>query len=153
MIRRVDVWSCALGVPWRLAVLGHGCFSLVRSRDRIPCLRPPCPRRLSHRSTRPHSHGSSHSTHCHILVVFRSAHPIAVLRFQLAWTCLPSSLLLPSKSWAVAVERDSPSRLSSICDLIDCVNLHGSVRDWDCHTGWHPHEQIKHAHVPVLTEH
>ena len=25
-----------------------------------------------------HSHGSSQSTHCHILVVFRSAHPVAV---------------------------------------------------------------------------
>ena len=58
--QRVDVWSCALGVPWRLAFLGHGCISLVRSRHRIPFLRPPCSRRLSHRSTRLHSHRSSH---------------------------------------------------------------------------------------------
>ena len=32
---------------------------------------------------------------------------------------LPRALLLPSKSWAVAVERDSPSWPSSICDVID----------------------------------
>ena len=64
------MWSCALGAPWRLAVVGHGRFSLVRSRLRIPPLRPPCPRRLSPRSTRLHSRRSSHSTHSRILVVF-----------------------------------------------------------------------------------
>ena len=56
-----------------------------------------------------------------IHVVFHSAHPIAVLRFQFAWTCLPRSLLLPSKSWVAAVERNSFPLLSSICNLIDCV--------------------------------
>ena len=95
----------------------------------------------------------SHSTHRRILVVFHSAHSFAVLRFQLAWTCLPRSPLLPSKSWAVAVERDSPPSLSSVCDLIDCINLHGRVHDGRCRAGWHPHEQIKYVHVPFLSEH
>ena len=102
----------------------------------------------SPRSTRLHSRRSSCSTRRRILVVFHSAHPIAALRFQLAWTCLPRSPLLPSKSWAVSVARDSPCRLSSICDLIDCINLHGRVHDGRCQAGWHPHEQIKYVHVP-----
>ena len=48
---------------------------------------------------------------------FTALTKIAVLRFQLAWTCLPRSLLLPSKSWVVAVERDSLPLLSSVCNL------------------------------------
>ena len=49
--------------------------SHLHSPYRIPSLRPPCPRRLFHLSTRLHFHRSSHSPHSHILVVFRSAHP------------------------------------------------------------------------------
>ena len=48
---------------------------------------------------------------------------IAVLCFQFAWTCLPRSLLLSSKSWSAAFERNSFPLLSSICNLIDCVNF------------------------------
>ena len=40
---------------------------------------------------------------------------------KLPWTCLPRSLLLPSKSWVAAVERNSFPLLSSICNLIDCA--------------------------------
>ena len=57
-----------------------------------------------------------------------NSHQIVVLWFQFAWTCLPRSLLLPSKSWLAAVERHS--LLSSICNLVDCPNFHGLVLDW-----------------------
>ena len=133
MICVVDVWSCALGVLWQSVGLGPGWFSPAHSRHRISSTRPPCPGRPSHRSTQRQSHHFWHSTYCHTLVVFHGAHQIAVWRFQFACTCLPRSLLLPSKSWVVAVERDSLPLLSSVCNLIDCINLHGLVLDWrDC---------------------
>ena len=136
-------WS-SLAVGWVTDV-----FSLVRSRHRIPSLRPPMSSSsVSPFNSSPFSSFVALNTLSHSRR-FRSAHPVAVLRFQLAWTRLPRSLLLPSKSWAVAVERDSPSWLSSMCDLIDCGNFHGRVHDGRCHAGWHLHEQIKHVHAPL----
>ena len=79
MICMVDVWSCALGVNRQSVGLGHECSSPSHSRHRIPSLIP-----IAFHTRR---------------TVFHNAHPIAVLRFQFAWTCLPRSLLLPSKSW------------------------------------------------------
>ena len=137
-----------LAVPWRLAVVGHGCFSLVRSRHRIPSLRPPCPRRLSQRSTRLHSHRSWRSTHCHILAVFSQHSPSCDLTVS-ARLDLSSVLTTP----AVKKLGCSPSSRSSVCDLTDCVNLHWRVQDGRCHAGWHPHEQIRHVYVPFLSEH
>ena len=123
----------------------------------LPSSSPISPSSMSSSSvsslTRHRSHRSSHSGPCHIHVVFRRAHPLAVLRFQFAWNCRPRSLLLPLKKWAVALERDSSPLLSSICNSIDCINLHGRVRDWRSHAGWYPDEQIKHVHIPFLSEH
>ena len=147
MICTVDVCSCALGVRGQSVDLCRECSSPVHS------LHPQCLHRPSHRSTRNCSRHLSYSTHCHIHVVFHSAHPIAVKRLQFAWTCLPRSFLLLSKSWAVAAERDSLPSLPSVCNLIDCINLHRRVRDWRRHAGWYTHEQIKHAHIPFHSEH
>ena len=64
---------------------------------------------------------------------------------------LSSTLTLPAvKKLAAATERDSLPSLSSVCNLIDCINLHGRVHDGRCHAGWYPHEQIEHKHVPFL---
>ena len=66
-------------------------------------------------SNRLHSQRSSHSTHSHILILSFFA-ALTQLR-SYGFSSLARSLLLPPKCWAVAVERDSPSWLSSICDF------------------------------------
>ena len=126
MICMVDVWSCALGVRRQSVGLGHE-RSYLRTQViefRLSVLHVV---RLAVLTQCHHSHRFSHSTYCHILVVFRSAHPVTVLRFQFAWTCLPRSLLLPSKSWGCSRHLTRDPVLSSVCNLIDCVNLHGRV--------------------------
>ena len=135
---------CSLTVGWPGPRMFLTC-ALLSSNP----ISPSC---MSSSSVSPFNSTSFSSFVAFILVVCHSAHPIAVSRFQLVWTCLPRSLLLPSKSWAVAVERDSPSRLSSVCDLIDCTNLHGRVHDGRCQAGWQHHAQIKYVQVPFLSE-
>ena len=107
MICMVDVWSCALGVRGQSVGLGHERSSTVHFRHRVPSPCPSCPRRLSRRFTQCHSHRCSHSTHCRTLGGLHNTAQNVVLRFQFAWTCLPRSLLLPSKNWFAAVVRNS----------------------------------------------
>ena len=66
-----------------------------------------------------HSHRSSHSTLSHTRLQSHGFSSLGLV-FHAQYSCR-------HKSWAVAVERDSPSWLSSICNLIDCVNLHMGV--------------------------
>ena len=68
---------------------------------------------------------------------------------------LSGTVWLPSwRACAIALASASiaGSLLSSVCNLIDCIDLYGRVRDWRCHAGWYPHEQIKHVHI-LLSEH
>ena len=104
--------------------------------------------RPSHHSTRHSTHRSSHSAHCHPHAVFRSALTVPV-RLGLSSTLTPPAV---KKKWAVALERDSSPLLSSTCDFVDRVNLHGLVHGGRCHAGRHLHEQIKNVHVPLLPE-
>ena len=90
MIGLVDVWSCAIGALGQSVGLGYGCSSPAH-RHRIPSPRPPCPHRPSHRSnSTSFSSFFAPNTRC-----FHSAHQIAVLLFQFAWTCF-STLTPPA---------------------------------------------------------
>ena len=125
--RRVAMCSwCSLTVRWPGSRMFLTC-ALPVVESRLLVLH--CPHRPSYRSTELNfiQIAFSHPAHRRTLVVFHSAHQIAVLRFQFAWTCLPRSLLLPSQSWVVAVLRGSLPLLSSDCNLIDCIDLHGGL--------------------------
>ena len=59
----------------------------------------------------------SHSTHCRTGIDIHSAHHhVVVLRFLLAWTCLPGPLHLPSKKSFAAVQRNLLPLFSSVCN-------------------------------------
>ena len=117
MISTVDVWSCALH-----AVLDHECFSPAHSRRQIWV----SPSSMSSSSVSPSNSHFSHSTHCGTRVGIHNAHHVVVLRFLLAWTCLPRSLVLPF----AGVKRHLFPSFSPVCNLIDCVNFNGFVFDW-----------------------
>ena len=88
-----DVWSCAcslclpaVGCPGSRLLL----TAALLSSNPVP---------PSSMSSSPFNSVSSPSlfTQCRTRIGVHDAHHVAVLRFQFAWTCLPRSLLLPSK--------------------------------------------------------
>ena len=107
MICVVGVSSCALCVRWQSVVLGHECFSPAHSRRRLRPCRP------SRRSTQCHSHHFSHLTLRRTSTDILGAHHVVVLRFLLAWTCLPRS-----KNWFAAVKGNLLPLYSSVCNRL-----------------------------------
>ena len=67
---------------------------------------------------------------------------------------LSSTLTPPAIKKLVCCSQTSPASFVLFrLQLDDCVNSHGFVLDWRCHAGWNPHEQVKHVHIPFLSEH
>ena len=130
MTCKVDVCSCALCVRFQSVVLAHECFLPAE----LPSSTLVSPSSMSSSSVSPFNSTSftalfalnalSHSD------CFSQRSPNCGLTFLLAWTCLPRSLLLPSKCWFAAVKRHLLPLFPSVCDLIDCVNFHGLVLNW-----------------------